>query len=119
MEIVKNINGEVAELAINGRLDTNTCVELEDALKEELDNLKEITLDLTNLEYISSAGLRVLLAIQKKMNSVEDGSLKVKNVSETVMGVFELTGFTDILTILQENLWGIVLLNTQEISMQN
>lgn len=84
-------------LAIEGRLETITAPELEAVLQQELDGITELTFDLSQLDYISSAGLRVLLSAQKKMN--RQGSMKVTGVNEIVMEIFEVTGFVDILTI--------------------
>ena len=84
-------------IEITGRLDTTTAPALENAINENLDSIKALILDLKSLEYISSAGLRVLLSAQKKMQQI--GSMKVINVCEEVMEVFEITGFADILTI--------------------
>ncbi|MBQ9031311.1 MAG: STAS domain-containing protein [Parasporobacterium sp.] len=84
-------------LALEGRLDTTTAPELEDELKTSLDGVTSLTFDFEKLEYISSAGLRVLLAAQKTMN--QQGEMKVTHVNETIMEIFEVTGFTDILTI--------------------
>lgn len=94
-EITKN----AAEVVIRicGRLDTVTAPTLEKTIQEELSNLKTLILDMKDLEYISSAGLRVLLSAQKNMQKI--GTMKVVNVSEAVMEVFDITGFTDILTI--------------------
>ncbi len=97
MTINKQISGEKLNVAIAGRLDTTTTPELEEELKNSLDGIRELVLDLTELEYISSAGLRVLLSTQKTMNA--QGSMKVTGVNEVVMEVFEVTGFTEILTI--------------------
>ena len=97
MTIEKKINGESATLIVSGRLDTQTAPELETALDSALEGLKELTFDMTNLEYVSSAGLRVILKAQKAMNA--QGSMKVSNVNESIMEVFEITGFIDILTI--------------------
>ena len=91
----KNASELIVELS--GRLDTNTAPELEAALKTALEGVEELTFDLEKLDYISSAGLRVLLAAQKTMN--RQGSMKVKNANEIVMEIFEVTGFADILTI--------------------
>lgn len=85
-------------LKISGRLDTTTAPELEQAIKEVTDDTKELTLDMTELTYISSAGLRVLLGAQKKMNKI--GSMKLTGVCEAVKDVFEITGFADILRIV-------------------
>lgn len=95
MDINKTLNGESLEVALTGRLDTTTAPELEAAL--ELDGIKDLALDFSNLEYISSAGLRVILAAQKKMSS--QGNMVVRNVNGTIREVFEITGFIDILTI--------------------
>ena len=84
-------------MEITGRLDTTTAPALNKSIQENLGDTKSLVLDLKNLEYISSAGLRVLLAAQKKMQQV--GKMKVINVCELVMDVFEMTGFADILTI--------------------
>ena len=88
-----NINKKVLE----GRLDTITSPDLETELKNSLDGVTELVMDFEKLEYISSAGLRVLLSAQKTMNS--QGSMKVIHVNETVMEIFEVTGFVDVLTI--------------------
>ena len=96
MTINKNLEADKLTLAIEGRLDTSTAPELEDALAD-LTGIKELVLDFADLEYVSSAGLRVLLSSQKTMNS--QGSLLIKNVNDTIMEVFEITGFADILTI--------------------
>ena len=84
-------------LAVTGRLDTSTAPELEKTLKDSYDGVTELVFDLKELEYISSAGLRVLLSAQKTMN--KQGSMKVTNVCEEIMEIFEITGFSDILTI--------------------
>lgn len=97
LDIKKTIEGEKALLELSGRIDSNTAVKLEQAVKASIDGVTELTLDMKETEYISSAGLRVLLAAQKQMN--KQGKMKVLNVNETVMEVFEITGFADILTI--------------------
>ncbi len=84
-------------IALDGRLDTTTAPQLEAALKRELGACEMLTLDFAKLEYISSAGLRVLLAAQKVMN--KQGDMVIRNVNDTIMEVFEITGFSDILTI--------------------
>lgn len=99
MTITNNLDGEVLVLEIEGRLDTTTAPELEKEFKEILDGIKELTLDIAKLEYISSAGLRVVLSAQKKM-SKQGGKMTIKNANEVVMEVFEVTGFADILTIV-------------------
>ena len=95
IEIIKNLEEIIIEVA--GRLDTTTAPILEKTINENIENSKKLTLDLKELTYISSAGLRVLLSAQKKMQKA--GSMKVKNVCEEIMEVFDMTGFTDILTI--------------------
>jgi len=85
-------------IALVGRLDTVTAPELEKALQNDLEGVSSLTFDLKDLEYISSAGLRVLLSAQKAMTR-NAGTMKVKNANEIVMEVFEVTGFSDILTI--------------------
>ncbi len=97
MTINKNVTGTTLTVGVEGRLDTMTAPELEKALKESLDGMTELALDFANLEYVSSAGLRVLLSAQKIMN--KQGSMVIRNVCETVMEVFEVTGFSDILTV--------------------
>ena len=95
IEIKRNAEETVIELA--GRLDTTTAPALDKTINEDIADAKNLVLDLKGLEYISSAGLRVLLSAQKKMQ--KKGSMKVTNASEAVMEVFEITGFVDILTI--------------------
>ena len=98
MEIVKTQNGASLTLALIGRLDTSTSPMLEQELTDGLAGVTDLVLDFEKLEYISSAGLRVLLTAQKKMNR-EHGKMKLLHVSAGVMEVFEITGFTDVLTI--------------------
>ena len=90
-------NEEETTIELVGRLDTTTAPALDKTISEDLGDTKNLVLDIKGLEYISSAGLRVLLGAQKKMKPI--GSMKVKNVREEVMDVFEMTGFADILTI--------------------
>ena len=97
MTIEMKRNGEAATIEITGRLDINTAPVLDKTISEETADVKELIFDIAGLEYISSAGLRVLLNAQKKMQKI--GSMKVRNVCEDVMEVFEMTGFADILTI--------------------
>ena len=97
MEINKQADGGKLTLTLNGRLDTMTSPDLEAVLKESLDGVTELILDCTDLEYISSAGLRVLLGAQKAMNGA--GKMLIRNVNGPVMEVFEVTGFTDVFTI--------------------
>ena len=98
MTITKNKEGTRMTLALEGRLDTTTAPQLEAEVKTSLYDVTELVLDLEMLEYISSAGLRVILAAQKQMNK-QNSPMVVMNANETVMEVFELTGFIDILTI--------------------
>lgn len=97
MVINKNAEGAKLTLALQGRLDTTTAPQLEAELKASIDNVSELTFDFAELEYISSAGLRVLLSAQKTMT--KQGSMVVRNVNADIMDVFDLTGFADILTI--------------------
>ena len=97
MTINKTQNESALVIALEGRLDTVTAPQLEKELIASLDGVTSLTFDFAELEYISSAGLRVLLSAQKKMNA--KGEMKVKNVNETIMEIFEVTGFSDILTI--------------------
>ncbi len=97
MKIEKKAEGSKLTVALEGRLDTTTAPELEEALKGALAEVDDLTMDFSGLEYISSAGLRVLLATQKIMN--KQGVMRVINVNEVVMDVFDVTGFADILTI--------------------
>ena len=96
MNIKKTTEGTTLLIALEGRLDTSTAPQLEAELKS-LAGVTELTLDFAGLEYLSSAGLRVILAAQKVMN--QQGKLVVRHVNETIMEVFEVTGFVDILTI--------------------
>ena len=97
MTMNKTQNGNDLTIALEGRLDTTTAPELEQELKRSLTGIDHLTFDFSKLEYISSAGLRVLLSAQKSMYS--KGGMKITHVNEIVMEVFEVTGFTDILTI--------------------
>ena len=95
IEIKKNTEATIIEVC--GRLDTTTAPSLDKTIQEDLGDTKNLVLDIKGLEYISSAGLRILLSAQKKMQKI--GSMKVINVCEAVMEVFEMTGFADILVI--------------------
>ncbi len=97
MKINQTKNGEALVIALEGRLDTMTAPELEAALKDALQGVTDLTFDFAKLDYISSAGLRVLLSAQKTMN--RQGSMKVVNVNDMIMEVFDVTGFADFLTI--------------------
>ena len=95
LNITKTNENNALTFALAGRLDTTTAPQLEGELKDALDGAASLTLDLEKLEYISAAGLRVLLSAQKKMA----GKMTVTHVGETIMEIFEVTGFSDILTI--------------------
>ena len=97
MTIEKNITNASASLKIVGRLDTSTAPELEATIDGCIVGINELVLDCCELEYVSSAGLRVILKAQKLMNT--QGNMKLINVNETIMEVFDITGFADILTI--------------------
>lgn len=97
MNINKTVNSKKLTISLEGRLDTTTAPQLEVELKSLLDGIEILELDFIGLDYLSSAGLRVILATQKTMN--KQGKMIIRNVNETVMEVFEVTGFVDILTI--------------------
>lgn len=97
MTINKTTEGTTLIFALEGRLDTTTAPELEAALKGSLEGVTSLILDLEKLAYLSSAGLRVILGAQKQMN--RQGTMVVRHANDTIMEVFEVTGFTDILTI--------------------
>ena len=97
MKIQATTEGTKLTIALDGRMDTTSAPQLEEVLKENLRGVTELVMDFAELVYISSAGLRVLLAAMKLMK--KQGSMVVRNVNETVMDVFEVTGFADMLTI--------------------
>ena len=97
MNVEKTLNGTEMNVTIVGRLDTTTAPQLESEVKLNIVGVKKLILDFAGLEYLSSAGLRVLLALQKSMN--KQGEMIIRNVIETIREIFELTGFIDILTI--------------------
>ncbi len=97
MNIIKKTEGKTLNIALEGRLDTTTAPQLEAELKQSIADSTELNLDFAKLEYISSAGLRVLLAAQKVMN--KQGEMVIRNVNDVIAEVFEVTGFADILTI--------------------
>jgi anti-sigma B factor antagonist len=97
MTIHKTRNNETLTLALEGRLETTTAPELEAVVKTELEGVKTLVFDFTKLEYISSAGLRVLLAAQKTMKN--QGTMKVTGANEIVAEIFEITGFSEILIV--------------------
>jgi len=97
MQIEKSqTNGDVT-LSLTGRLDTSTAPQLEAAIQESIENINSLILDFSKLDYISSAGLRVLLSAQKKLQT--KGGMVIRGVCENVMEIFEITGFADFLTI--------------------
>jgi anti-sigma B factor antagonist len=97
MTIEKKVNGTELTVVLIGRLDTTTAPQLEAELNQSIAGVEKLVLDFTALEYISSAGLRILLATQKTMS--KQGQMIIKNVNETIYEIFEVTGFVDILTI--------------------
>lgn len=97
MEILKSKAGSTLVISLSGRLDTVSAPQLDEELKASIGGVTELILDLSSLEYMSSAGLRILLSAQKTMNW--QGKMIVKNVNDTIMEIFEVTGFIDILTI--------------------
>lgn len=97
MTIEKTLNGTALILSVSGRLDTTTAPQLENELNESLAGIESLVLDFAGLDYLSSAGLRVLLAAQKTMN--KQGKMTLCNVNETIAEIFDVTGFSDILTI--------------------
>lgn len=97
MTITKNLNGDLLEIALDGRLDTMTAPELEEELKKSLDGIKNLTVDMKNLEYVSSAGLRTLLIAKKQLHN--KGNVKIVNANDIVKEVFEVTGFDELLDV--------------------
>lgn len=97
LNIEKKSEGNNLDIVLTGRLDTTTAPDLEKEVKENLEGVEKLTFDFASLEYISSAGLRVLLSAQKIMN--KQGTMVVKNTSDEVKEIFDVTGFSDILTI--------------------
>ena len=97
MNIDKKLNGSELYIELTGRLDTTTAPQLEAELKHSISGVERLVFDFINLEYLSSAGLRVLLSAQKVMN--KQGEMIIKNVNEMITDIFEVTGFSDILTI--------------------
>ena len=98
MTINKEKDAAELRISLHGRLDTTTAPQLEEELSKSLDGISELVFDFGALDYISSAGLRVLLSAQKTMN--KQGGMKIVNVSETIMEIFEVTGFSEILNII-------------------
>ena len=99
MEIKKILEGTTLTIQLSGRLDASNAQELTNELNSALNGIKDLIFDFTNLKYVASAGLRVLLTAQKRMN--KQGSMKIRNVEDGVMEVFEMTGFADLMDIEQ------------------
>ena len=99
LKITSKVEGEKASISLEGKLDTNSAHDFNDEVMPILDTVKKLVLDFENLEYISSAGLRVLLAAQKTM--MKQGNMVVTHPNEVISEIFEVTGFSDILTIEQ------------------
>lgn len=97
MNITKNLDGTILEILLEGRLDTTTAPKLEAELRDSMNGMTELIFDFDKLDYISSAGLRVLLSAQKVMN--RQGTMKIRHVKPEIMEIFEVTGFVDFLTI--------------------
>lgn len=97
LKINKTKNNDELDIVLEGRLDTTTSPDLEKEVKDDIDGIKSLAFDFTDLEYISSAGLRVLLSSQKIMN--KQGSMVIRNASDEIKEIFDVTGFSDILTI--------------------
>lgn len=97
MTMNKTMEGDQLTIQLEGRLDTTTAPQLEEELKASLDGVKKLVMDFEKLDYLSSAGLRVLLSAQKTMN--KQGEMVIRSVNETISEIFEVTGFIDILTI--------------------
>ena len=97
MQLTSQKNGNTLTVFVSGRLDTVTAPDLEKYLNDNIQGITELVLDVKDMEYTSSAGLRVILKAQKLMNT--QGSMKIRNVSSSVMEIFDMTGFSDILTI--------------------
>lgn len=102
MTLEKRKEGNTLYLTLNGRLDTATCTIIEPEINDALtDDITDVVIDCTNLEYLASSGLRILLSLHKRM--AEKGSLTLNNVADYVMEIFNMTGFSDVLNINQEN----------------
>lgn len=97
MNLTKTKKGTTVVISVDGRIDTNTAMEFGEQVNDSLDNIENLILDFSNVEYISSLGLRAILEIQKRM--ISQGTMKVVNANQSVMDVFNMTGFSKILTI--------------------
>lgn len=98
MEIIKNLDGDVLNVKIIGRLDAVTSAQFDKSMLESIENVKNIVMDFQGLEYVASAGLRSLMMVQKKIDQ-KDGSMVLRNVQPQVMEVLDMTGFDEILTV--------------------
>ncbi|MBQ2228313.1 MAG: STAS domain-containing protein [Firmicutes bacterium] len=98
MNLTKKAAGDALTIALEGRLDTTTSPQLDEEIETSLDGIRDLTMDFSELNYISSAGLRVLLRAQRKMNGCQ-GAMRVTGVNDSIMEIFEITGFSEILTI--------------------
>ena len=98
MEVIKNIDGDVLNVKLIGRLDAVTSPQFDKSMLESIDSVKKVVIDLKELEYVASAGLRSLMMVQKKIDQ-KDGSMVIRNVQVQVMEVLDMTGFDEILTI--------------------
>ena len=98
MNITKSVEGSVMKVSVSGRLDTATAPQLESELKDSLDGIKELVLEIPELDYISSAGLRVFLSALKAMKA-KNGTMRVTGASEMVREIFDVTGFSEIMTL--------------------
>ena len=99
LNIKKELSGTTMNLALEGLLDTTTAPQLEEALMADLSDVNEIHFDFANLEYLTSAGLRIILVAQQEMED-KDGEMTLKNVSDDIMEIFDMTGFSDVLTFV-------------------
>lgn len=97
MKITKELNGTTLTMRVSGRLDASNAQELTNQLNASLSGVKELIFDFGGMQYVASAGLRVLLTAQKRMN--KQGKMKIRNVDDSVMEVFEMTGFADLMDI--------------------
>jgi anti-sigma B factor antagonist len=98
--IKKEINGTAMNIALSGALNSQTAPELQEAILSSVGDVTEISFDFSDLEYLTSAGLRVILSAQQEMDE-KDGTMTIKNVSQEIMDIFKMTGFLNILTIIE------------------
>ena len=99
LKVIKNHNGTELKVSLVGRLDTMTARVLEQEMKDETDGIKLLTMDFTGLDYISSAGLQILLKLHRRMND-NGGKLQIRNASKDVRDIFDITGFSTFLNVL-------------------